>query len=131
MSERRRSSVVEVQRKDDDVLRLNDDTVRKMSQSHAQMGTEINEARDATAREHNMSVRDSIRLYKKAIAFSLIMSLAVVMEGYVSGLWMAMIIVAESDHLLTVMICLLWEVSWASHRSRIGKLSYSPVVKAL
>jgi hypothetical protein len=40
----------------------------------------------ATAAEHAMSVRDALRLYPKAIAFSMILSLALVMEGYDAAL---------------------------------------------
>lgn len=86
MIEGRRSSIMEVSREDDGVLRVNDDAVRKMSQSHTTIGADIDEARQATAREHEMSTRDSIRLYKKAIAFSIVLSTAVVMEGYDTSL---------------------------------------------
>ena len=40
------------------------------------------EASKATRREHDLSVRDAIRLYPKAIGFSLIFSTAIIMEGY-------------------------------------------------
>ncbi|OWP01099.1 hypothetical protein B2J93_6549 [Marssonina coronariae] len=39
-------------------------------------------ARSATEREHNMTIRECMRLYPKAIMFSLILSTAIVMEGY-------------------------------------------------
>ena len=40
------------------------------------------EASKATQREHELSVKDAIRLYPKAIGFSLIFSTALIMEGY-------------------------------------------------
>jgi SP family general alpha glucoside:H+ symporter-like MFS transporter len=40
------------------------------------------DARDATNREHSLSLRDSFRLYPKAIAFSIVFSTAIIMEGY-------------------------------------------------
>jgi SP family general alpha glucoside:H+ symporter-like MFS transporter len=40
------------------------------------------EARDATAREHNLTLRESFHLYPKAIAFSVLFSAAIIMEGY-------------------------------------------------
>ncbi|KAI8650734.1 MFS domain-containing protein [Fusarium keratoplasticum] len=40
------------------------------------------EASAATAREHQLSFRDSLRLYPKAIGFSLLFSTAIIMEGY-------------------------------------------------
>lgn len=67
---RRRSSIVPVDRVDDGVLRVNDGAMRKLSQANATIGTEIKDARVAADVEHNMSVRDSLKLYKKGIAFS-------------------------------------------------------------
>ncbi|KAH6677927.1 general alpha-glucoside permease [Plectosphaerella plurivora] len=40
------------------------------------------DARNATAREHSLTLRESFRLYPKAIAFSAIFSTAIIMEGY-------------------------------------------------
>lgn len=39
-------------------------------------------ARKAAEREHDLSWRESLRLYPKAIAFSLLFSSAIIMEGY-------------------------------------------------
>jgi SP family general alpha glucoside:H+ symporter-like MFS transporter len=44
------------------------------------------DAKAATAAEHAMSVRDALRLYPKAVAFSMTLSLALVMEGYDTAL---------------------------------------------
>lgn len=81
MSERRRSSLVSVNRNNDGVLRATDDTVRRLSQAHDGIGREAADAKHATDAEKNLSVRQAVRLYKRAICFSLVMSLAVVMEG--------------------------------------------------
>lgn len=40
------------------------------------------DARDATTREHNLTLRDSFKLYPRAIGFSLLFSTAIIMEGY-------------------------------------------------
>jgi SP family general alpha glucoside:H+ symporter-like MFS transporter len=40
------------------------------------------EARQATQLEHALTLRDCFRLYRKAIAFSLLFSTAIIMEGY-------------------------------------------------
>lgn len=85
MAERRRSSVVEVKRANDGVLRVNDNAMRRMSLARENIATEVHDARGHTEREHAMSVRDSVKLYKKAIIFSLILSTAVVMEGKPAG----------------------------------------------
>lgn len=45
------------------------------------MGQEQAEAKAGFDAEKHMTVRQAIRLYKKAILFSMAMSLAVVMEG--------------------------------------------------
>lgn len=43
---------------------------------------EIRDAAQATAKEHNLTLRQSLRAYPKAIAWSVLLSTAVVMEGY-------------------------------------------------
>ncbi len=40
------------------------------------------EAKNATEREHQLTVRNAIRLYPRAFAFSLLFSTAVIMDGY-------------------------------------------------
>ena len=77
----RRTSLVPADHQNDGVLRVNDDAVRRLSQAHDGSGQELSDAKGASSAEKEMSVRDSLRLYKKAICFSLIMSLPVVMEG--------------------------------------------------
>ncbi|KXJ90108.1 general alpha-glucoside permease [Microdochium bolleyi] len=46
------------------------------------VSTQHVEAKNATDREHELTVRDAMRLYKKAIIYSLIFSTAIIMEGY-------------------------------------------------
>lgn len=46
----------------------------------------ISAARDATSAEHELSFREAVRLYPRAIIFSLGISLAIIMEGYDTGL---------------------------------------------
>ena len=78
----RRSSVVPVDHQNDGVLRVKDESVRRLSHSNAATGQDLADAKLASSAEKAMSVRDSIKLYRKGICFSLIMSLAVIMEGY-------------------------------------------------
>lgn len=42
----------------------------------------VQNAQDGTEQEHHLSLRDAIRIYKKAICWSMLFSLALVMEGY-------------------------------------------------
>lgn len=82
MSEgRRKSSVVSYSRGNDGVVRVPDESIRRLSAAHTNMGREQADARLAADAEKSMTVRQAVRLYKKAIMFSMIMSLAVVMEG--------------------------------------------------
>lgn len=74
----RRTSLVSVDHHEDGVLRVKDASIRRLSQAHAEVGQELANAKQASTAEKAMSVRDSIKLYKKGICFSLIMSLAVV-----------------------------------------------------
>lgn len=73
--------MISVDHHNDGVLRATDDTVRRLSQAHDGIGREAADAKNATDAEKGLSVRQAVRLYKKAIGFSLVMSLAVVMEG--------------------------------------------------
>jgi hypothetical protein len=58
--------------------------VGQASVGHASISEkEVTEdARLATSKEHNLSVRQGIKAYKKAIGWSILMSSAVIMEGY-------------------------------------------------
>ena len=78
---RRRSSVVSHARMNDGIVRVRDDSIRRLSVAHANIGQEQADAKAAFNAERAMTVRQAIRLYKKAILFSMAMSLAVVMEG--------------------------------------------------
>lgn len=80
-SERRRSSVVQVNREHDGVLRVNDDSVRRMSQANVFIASEIANAKLASQNEKDLTIRDALKLYKKGVLFSLLFSLAVIMEG--------------------------------------------------
>jgi SP family general alpha glucoside:H+ symporter-like MFS transporter len=67
---------------DNGIVRVKDDALRRrLSAAHANMGQEQADAKAAFNTEKHMTVRQAIRLYKKAILFSMAMSLAVVMEG--------------------------------------------------
>jgi MFS transporter, SP family, general alpha glucoside:H+ symporter len=82
MLESRRSSSVTASRDNDGVLRVNDDAFHRLSEANANLGQEQSDAKLANDNEKSLSIMQAIRLYKKAICYSLIMSLAVVMEGY-------------------------------------------------
>jgi MFS transporter, SP family, general alpha glucoside:H+ symporter len=82
MEGRRKSSVVEVARADDGVLRVDDGAIRRMSVANPDIPTLHQEAKNATANELNMTVREALKLYPKVVIFSVIFSTAVVMEGY-------------------------------------------------
>ncbi|KIW09858.1 hypothetical protein PV08_11959 [Exophiala spinifera] len=82
MTDRRRSSVVQVERANDGVARINDESIRKLSIINPQVVQEFEEAKKAVEKEHELTVRDALKLYPKAIIFSIIFSSAVIMEGY-------------------------------------------------
>lgn len=44
--------------------------------------TVVQEAKTAAEKEHSLSLRDGLRNYRKAITWSLLLSAAVIMEGY-------------------------------------------------
>lgn len=82
MSERHRSSVVEVDRANDGDTRVDDNAMRKLSVKNSDIVQVFEEAKAATAGEHELTIRDTLRLYPKAIAFCVIFSTPVVIEGY-------------------------------------------------
>ncbi|CAG5184514.1 uncharacterized protein ALTATR162_LOCUS10947 [Alternaria atra] len=63
----------------DDVENVHNVDYNENSKSQSQQNAD---ARDATAREHNLTLSDAIRLYSKGIGFSLLFSTAIIMEGY-------------------------------------------------
>lgn len=46
------------------------------------MQTLVNEANEANERERSMTLREAFRVYPKAIMWSVILSSALIMEGY-------------------------------------------------
>lgn len=80
--DRRKSSVISVNRVPDGVLRHDDKAIHRLSVANPDVATMTNDARDATEREHNLTIRDALRLYPKAVMFSIAFSTAVIMEGY-------------------------------------------------
>ena len=85
MEDRRRSSIVPANH-NDNVLRVADDNIRKMSVINPDIANQNADARAASDREVNMTVRETLRLYPKAVMFSLIFSTAIIMEGYDTAL---------------------------------------------
>lgn len=72
----KKNGPVEVEEADDDARRIS-------VVSHDPKGRdEILEAKNATDREHDLSLKDALKLYPKAIGFSLLFSTAIIMEGY-------------------------------------------------
>jgi SP family general alpha glucoside:H+ symporter-like MFS transporter len=63
-------------------LQPSDTAMRKMSVVNADMPQLLNEANDATETEKNMSIMQAFKTYPKAVMFSIILSTAIVMEGY-------------------------------------------------
>jgi MFS transporter, SP family, general alpha glucoside:H+ symporter len=59
-----------------------DDIFLKMSQAVPDLAALTADAAAATAAEHKMTLREGLRLYPKAICWSMLLSLAIVMEGY-------------------------------------------------
>jgi SP family general alpha glucoside:H+ symporter-like MFS transporter len=86
MAEHRKQSIVQVESRGDDVLRVMDTNIRKMSVFNPELAGQNDAARNAAQREHNMTVKEALRLWPKAVAFSLIFSTAIIMEGYDTAL---------------------------------------------
>jgi SP family general alpha glucoside:H+ symporter-like MFS transporter len=66
----------------DNVLRVKDSEIRRMSINVSDIAALTMEAKQATQSEKNMTVGQAWKLYKKAVMFSILFSTAIVMEGY-------------------------------------------------
>jgi len=68
----------------DQVVAMEDHKMEGMAQKMGE--TEyvgmLDDARDATNMEHNMTVREAVKLYPYAVGWSILASTALVMEGY-------------------------------------------------
>lgn len=56
--------------------------IRKMSEVNADIPALLNEAKEATNAEKSMTIWQAFKTYPKAVIFSIILSTAIVMEGY-------------------------------------------------
>lgn len=70
----------------DNVLRVTDTTMRKMSVADPNIAAITVEAKAATQSEKTMTLKQAFNLYKKAMMFSVLFSTAIVMEGYDTAL---------------------------------------------
>ncbi|TAQ83962.1 hypothetical protein B7494_g7721 [Chlorociboria aeruginascens] len=80
------SSEASIHPQNENVLGPMDSEIQEMAHKNHNMGHQIAEAKDATDREHDISMTQILRLHKKAIAYSLIFSTSIIMEGYDTAL---------------------------------------------
>lgn len=71
---------------DPDTIGIDEDVLLKMAEAIPDFAEVTENAHAATDFEHQMTFSEAIRLYPKAIAFSITLSLALVMEGYDTAL---------------------------------------------
>ncbi|TVY82806.1 Maltose permease MAL31 [Lachnellula suecica] len=79
---RRESAIEQVPSGGDDVLHTDDTVVRRIADNVENFSGLSAEAKDATVKEHQMSIMQAIKLYPKAVGWSILLSTAIVMEGY-------------------------------------------------
>lgn len=65
-----------------DHIDLDNSVVSKLARSNPKVAILSSEAKQATEAEHNMSIREAIKRYPKAVAWSILFSTAIIMEGY-------------------------------------------------
>lgn len=71
---------------DDDVIATNNEVLRRMAVAIPDIVENSQAAKTAADQERRMGLIESAKLYPKAILFSMIMSLGIVMEGYDTAL---------------------------------------------
>ena len=69
-------------RRDSNALQPTQTAFRKMSVANAEIPHLLNDAKEATHVEKSMTIRQAFTTYPKAVIFSMILSTAIVMEGY-------------------------------------------------
>ncbi|KAF2665207.1 alpha glucoside transporter [Microthyrium microscopicum] len=67
---------------DDGLVSVNSDQLRRASVIDPNINTLAREAAQATEKEHSMTLREGLQLYPKACFWSVVLSTAVVMEGF-------------------------------------------------
>jgi SP family general alpha glucoside:H+ symporter-like MFS transporter len=77
-----RDSAIEKVPTDSNALHPADTVVRNASVAVENFAGLSAEAKNATTKEHSMSFMQAIRLYPKAVGWSMLLSMAIVMEGY-------------------------------------------------
>ncbi|KAN0090028.1 putative MFS maltose permease [Hyaloscypha variabilis] len=78
----RRDSQIEQVPTDNNALHPEDTVIRRASKAVEGFADISAEAKAATDREHSMSFKQALRLYPKAVGWSILLSTAIVMEGY-------------------------------------------------
>lgn len=74
--------VEQPRRRSSNALQPTQTALRKMSVVNADLPQLLSEANEATTAEKNMSIRQAFKTYPRAVIFSIILSTAIVMEGY-------------------------------------------------
>jgi SP family general alpha glucoside:H+ symporter-like MFS transporter len=64
------------------IVAIDDATFRRASVVDANFGDITDDAAKATQAEHNMTLLEGLRSYPKAVGWSILISTAVVMEGF-------------------------------------------------
>ena len=70
----------------DNILRIDDNVMHNMSVANPEILAIALDAKDGTDKEKSMTLRQSFQLYRKAVAWSILFSTAIVMEGYDTSL---------------------------------------------
>jgi SP family general alpha glucoside:H+ symporter-like MFS transporter len=78
----RRDSQLKETPVDNNALHPEDTVVRRASEAIPGFAELSAEAKDATDKEHQMGFKQALRLYPKAVGWSILLSTAIIMEGY-------------------------------------------------
>lgn len=81
MAHQRQSSVVEIP-EDNNTVHVDDSVMRKASVAVDNFAGLSADAKNGTEHEHSMGLMQAIKLYPKAIGWSVLLSTAIIMEGY-------------------------------------------------
>jgi len=78
----RRGSRIDEVSIDDNALHTDDAIIKRAAATNEHFAEMSAEAQDATNKEHSMGFLQALKLYPKAVGWSILLSTAIVMEGY-------------------------------------------------
>jgi SP family general alpha glucoside:H+ symporter-like MFS transporter len=76
------TTITTMSRRNSSVIAIDPEQARRLSMSVPDIKQVVHDASKATKSEQNMSLKQGLRLYPKAVAWSVLLSACIIMEGF-------------------------------------------------